>query len=345
MPAPRSRLSRGLRFVLRWSLVALVSLAVLEGLCHVVLLSNDSLPVDFAPDPHMSYRMKPGRGVSSLGVPFEINSMGLRGPEIVTPKPAGVFRILVLGDSVTLGYGVPDEVSYPRVLEKLAQGGRVEVINAGTSGHHTQDQLGFLEHYGLALEPDLVVTGFTYSDLDAPLKLVIRDGVGYDEAENVAFIPPWVKKALRHSRLYLAIGRARWAMANRAPAASNDAAARNDLFLPRWPVQQLPIKRLVAVCEEHHVPLVIAYQPAQAEVTRGVEYSALLERLAALEGPGVHFLDTVPRFVAANDPGALFLPFDPVHPSSRGHRIIARTLADDAFLQKTLPAGTTFAPP
>lgn len=344
MPAPRNGASRVLRFLLRWTIVALVILVVLEAMCHVVLLSNDSLPVDFAPDPYMAYRMVPGRGVSSLGVPFEINARGLRGPEIVTPKPPGVYRILVLGDSVTLGYGVPDEVSYPRVLEKLARGGRLEVINAGTSGHHTIDQVGFLEHYGLALEPDLVVTGFTYSDLEPPLKLVIRDGVGYDATENVAFIPPWVKKSLRHSRLYLAIGRARWAMANRTPDTASDPKARDAIFLEKWPEQQAPVNRLVAVCVEHHLPLVIAYLPAQAEVARGVEYPSLVERLAGLERPGVHFVNTVPRFAAENNPGSLFLPFDPVHPNSRGHRIMARTLAGDAFLAKTLPAGTTFAP-
>ncbi len=348
MPASRngaSRTSRIVRFVLRWTIVAIVVLAVLEAMCHVVLLSNDSLPVDFAPDPHMAYRMVPGRGVSSLGVTFEINALGLRGPEVVKPKPPGVFRILVLGDSVTLGYGVPEEASYPRVLEQLARGGRVEVINAGTSGHHTIDQVGFLEHYGLALEPDLVVTGFTYSDLEPPLKLVIRDGVGYDATENVAFIPPWVKKTLRHSRLYLAIGRARWAMANRTPDAASDPKARDEIFLAKWPEQQGPVNRLVAVCDEHRLPLVIAYLPAQAEVARGVEYPALIERLAALGRPNVHFVNTVPRFAAENSPGSLFLPFDPVHPNSRGHRVMARTLADDAFLAKALPAGATFAPP
>ena len=44
------------------------------------------------------------------------NSQGFRGPEI--PKKKQKRRILCLGDSVTFGWGVEEEASYPALLRK-----------------------------------------------------------------------------------------------------------------------------------------------------------------------------------------------------------------------------------
>lgn len=72
-------------------------------------------------------------------MPVAINSDGLRGREINTPKPPHTFRILAVGDSVTFGYGVREEDTYVKVLERRLNegesGGReFEVLNGGTLG-------------------------------------------------------------------------------------------------------------------------------------------------------------------------------------------------------------------
>lgn len=330
------RLFKGLKFLARWLIVGIVSLVVLELLCHVVQLTNDSMTVDYVADPYVAYRMKPASGgVSAFGVSYDINAVGLRNPEVVTPKPAGVFRVLVLGDSITIGYGLPGESSYPRVLEKMIDG-RVEVINAGASGWHFQDFVAYLEHYGLALEPDMVICAFTRSDVDPPMKLQIRGGVGYDSGENIDFVPPFVKKALRHSRLYLAIGRARWEMGYKPQ--ERPEATRNEALLKQWPAVQASLDRLVALTRERHLPLLMAYLPVQIEVVRGIEYPVLVERLAQLDGPDFQFINVLRQFVAERDKG-LYLPRDATHPNAAGHQLIARTIAAEPFFARSLPPG------
>lgn len=61
--------------------------------------------------------------------------------------------ILAFGDSLTYGYGVEDEFSYPRLIEKKTG---LKVINAGVDGEHTFEGL---ERLSLFLEetPDLVI--------------------------------------------------------------------------------------------------------------------------------------------------------------------------------------------
>lgn len=61
--------------------------------------------------------------------------------------------ILAFGDSLTNGFGVGLESSYPAVMQRKSG---VKVINAGVDGELTQEGLKRLPHY-LELEPDIVI--------------------------------------------------------------------------------------------------------------------------------------------------------------------------------------------
>ncbi|MCL4235952.1 MAG: hypothetical protein KJ042_15685, partial [Deltaproteobacteria bacterium] len=65
------------------------------------------------------------------------NSWGMRGPEIPEAKPAGEIRVLVLGDSITIGDYLEDDEVWTRRLEKElaphAVGHTIRVLNAGVT--------------------------------------------------------------------------------------------------------------------------------------------------------------------------------------------------------------------
>lgn len=87
----------------------------------------------------------------------------------VTPLPPqrhpNRFRILILGDSLTYGYGIDARWGYPQVLErKLAASARVEVINLGVGGDQSEDVLRVLRSHYEELRPDLVVYGICLND-------------------------------------------------------------------------------------------------------------------------------------------------------------------------------------
>jgi lysophospholipase L1-like esterase len=101
------------------------------------------------------------------------NSGGMRDREHRFEKPAGVFRILVLGDSFMEALQVPFEASFPSLLEHDldAKGARVEVINASVSGWGTDDELRYLERYGVDWKPDLVLVAVTlHNDISDNLR-------------------------------------------------------------------------------------------------------------------------------------------------------------------------------
>ena len=85
------------------------------------------------------------------------NSIGLRSPELQKTKPE--LRIVCLGDSVTFGWGVAEEDSYPRVLEgMLSQDGYdVEVINAGIPAMKPLHIMKWSQKNLKSLQPDLIL--------------------------------------------------------------------------------------------------------------------------------------------------------------------------------------------
>lgn len=115
-------------------------------------------------DPHTGFRLKPnGIGHFQMGISANANSMGLRDREFSLKKPAGTFRILVIGDSFTVGANVREEQTYAKALERKlrdAWGPNIEVVNSGVGGWNPPQYEAYYEHYGYQFEPDLILIGF-----------------------------------------------------------------------------------------------------------------------------------------------------------------------------------------
>lgn len=93
------------------------------------------------------------------------NGHGLRDREIPYAQSAD-FRVLVLGDSFTVGMQVEQERTYAKLLEQRLNADappgtrRFEVLNAGVSAWGTDNALLFFENEGWKYRPDLVLLAF-----------------------------------------------------------------------------------------------------------------------------------------------------------------------------------------
>lgn len=153
-----------------WSVVLLVvSLLFVLGLAEgiVRLLRPQSsirvTPGLFAPDPPRHYALTPGyRGEITDRVEFRttlvINGAGLRGPALAPPS-ADRYRLLVIGDSITFGWGVEGEEALPALLaDQLAPVvPNLETLNGGVPGFGLPDEAAWLVAHGVGLRPDVVV--------------------------------------------------------------------------------------------------------------------------------------------------------------------------------------------
>jgi lysophospholipase L1-like esterase len=125
----------------------------------------------------------------SCKVEVRTNSLGYRGPEI-GPK-GDKPRVLVLGDSITLGAYLDENQTWVRQLEQLTQSSEpIETINAGVAASGVADQLAILLETGLSTRPDVVLIGIYLNDVQ------VTPGV------SLLRLPP----LLEHSRLLYYLG-------------------------------------------------------------------------------------------------------------------------------------------
>src|SRR4051794_24964254 len=130
------------------------------------ILPGDYQTVSFAEaHPEFGRRNRPGAGwkkTSEYTSWIEVNSKGLRGAEIDYPKPPGEHRILVLGDSFTFAEQVNQNETFTQRLEdrlnaERPREGSFRVLNAGSNGWATANELVYLAKEGVRFSPDVVV--------------------------------------------------------------------------------------------------------------------------------------------------------------------------------------------
>lgn len=126
-----------------------------------------------SPIPEAVYELKPHLEGNFRGRRVETNRWGLRGPQVAKRKPAGVIRVVGLGDSHMFGWAMPEGVYYMARLEDelnthALPGTRFEVLNFGAPGYNTVMEAAIFEHKALAFDPDFVLVHFVGNDFDAP---------------------------------------------------------------------------------------------------------------------------------------------------------------------------------
>lgn len=154
------------RFVI--GLVALAG-AMLAVECFL-RLAGYGQGMRFRRDPSWGYLMEPNQAVYTWGREIRINGLGLRGPDLTSPKARGVERVLFLGDSVTYGGGrIAEHELFVRVYERLEResGRRVEVANLSAPGWSPQNWQRWVERNGF-VDADRLVLVLPECDLTRP---------------------------------------------------------------------------------------------------------------------------------------------------------------------------------
>jgi len=96
------------------------------------------------------------------------NNLGFRGEDVPEKKDPSEFRIVMLGDSFTLGTGVSDDDTFWHLLQKRLNetgGKRFRVISTGISSYSPILEYITLKRDIGELKPDIVIMNFDMSDL------------------------------------------------------------------------------------------------------------------------------------------------------------------------------------
>jgi hypothetical protein len=239
----------------------------------------------------------------------EINRDGLRGPEVAVEKPAGTFRIALLGDSYIEAVQVPFDQTVGEVLERrlaALRGSRVEVLNFGVGGYGTTQELLTLQQKVWKYAPDLILlavtTGNDISDNYRPLKRIgyvpyyVFNGAHLVVDTSFLKSKEYLARSTRTSRMLLGLvqhsrliqlfnqvrhsRRAGQRQEDRGNAAPDELGLDDNIYLPpspdgdwhqAWKVTEGVLRLMRDECRSKHVPFAVV------TLTTGIQVQPVLE--------------------------------------------------------------------
>lgn len=337
-----SRVEMSLKNVVAMAIGLLVAMAVLEvalaPLTPPPLRYRSPQPLHMT-DPELGWTLKPNQHSFTIDQLVTTNGLGLRSPEIAVRKPAGVFRVLCLGDSQTFGNGVTQDRTYAAMLRPLlapTPGSRlVESINGGVQGYDTLQEVALLERLAPQIEPDVVTLGFYLNDIGD----VLRTNKTSMAAETGEFRRDGLKRLIPYPVIYLAkrsrlITLVLWRLNLLAYGGPSDPG--NQVLRGADPPQYEPAWRLIeeSLSKARDLAISLGFRlivfpvpalPGVINPSPSERYRSRFLTIAARLG--IDRCDPTPAFLeAGGDPKRFFIPWDG-HLSTEGHEIIARSLA------------------
>ena len=248
-----------------------------------------------------------------MGASVAINSLGYRDREYALEKPKGAVRILMIGDSVTFGWGVELEDTVAKKLEVRLNRPEspypVEVINTGVGNYNTVMEVKEFIERGSKLKPDIVVLNYFINDAEPTPRR--RDLSLLEYFHSATFV---MGRVDRLQRLYF--GKGDW---------RNYYSGLYDEDSVNWLETKSAIKRLVQYCLENDIKIIIANYPELHEFTP-YPFQHVTDKLKLLtQSLGVPFVDLLPA-VATLEPSNLWVSPTDAHPNRRATEVFAAVL-------------------
>ena len=252
----------------------------------------------------------------------DTNAHGYRDFDYSYSKESGVFRIVVIGDSVAEGQGVGIRDTFGKVLEgnlnRLTKGKeeKVEVIVLAQSGYSTSQELFLLEHEALRYSPDLIIWSYVLND---PANPVYHNSNG--ELGRYYFKP------ILHTANY--VSRKLFEINERIKKANCATEYNAFLHCVYWDQVTSNIERIADISKINRIPIIFLIHPIFEENRSFDNYSLAplhIELGAIASALGMPVIDVLSAY-QLHSAQELTLPlksgFDQLHPNEEGHRIVA----------------------
>jgi len=317
----------------------LVVLAAAEGLARVFWSAHEGRARESAADPALA-DLPALRTIRDLSRPnvrgrhgdilYRTNSAGFRGPEFDERPDPGTFRIVLVGDSYTMGWKIAEEEIYAsRLQASLNRSGAAstfEVLNLGIGGLNIERVVNRLIHLGLRFQPHLIVYGITLNDIDGP-----EDRSEEDSARRSAVVDDWLRFADSRSILLRMLW-PRWMDLRSALLPPEESYGRRLVATygnpRRWRRISDGLDRLAAIQRRTGACVHVLIHTDLAHLRFFHPFTEIYQRIeTAAEERGLTATQSFPAF-RWRDSAALRVGAFDGHPNAEGHRILAESLLE-----------------
>jgi hypothetical protein len=263
-------------------------------------------------NPKIGHVHKPNAQAHLMGVDVSINSDGLRDDEYA-PERNEKYRIAVLGDSLTFGWGVEKEETFEYLLEGMLSETRpTEMINFGHGNYNTQQQVNLFMEKGLKYNPDKVVVFYFINDAEVT---PVRSGwLWVSRLRSVTFL--W--------------SRVRGLLSNAAEG-KTFYEFYSELYeddQPGFVAVKESFLELKGIAESRGMELQVVMLPELHDLVDypfAAEYAKVEKFLKENEIP---VIDLTRSFAGYEDPVGLWVALDDAHPNALAHKMIAEYSLD-----------------
>jgi lysophospholipase L1-like esterase len=271
-------------------------------------------------NPEQGHEHIPNRFAHLMGVDVKINSHGHRDRETSFEKSINYTRILMLGDSLTFGWGVPYEETVSKYLEKLLNKSndnkKYELINMGIGNTNTDMQVSYYQSTGQNFSPDLVILNYFINDAEPT---------------------PRRESNFLSERFYSYIFfSGRWDMLKRKFMGSPPwDLYYKDLYNDKmgWIRAKAAIRRLVKLCKSRGISLVLVNYPEMHNL-KTYPFKTVNKKIKSLALEfNVHYLDLLPAVEGINE-SELWVSLTDQHPNGKANILYAKAIHN--FLAKSL---------
>lgn len=271
-----------------------------------------------------------------------INALGYRDLERAQPKPAGVKRVLCLGDSFTWGVGILWDDAWPQRVERLVsrtRGERWEAVSLAEPGLNAVQQASRLESEGFGYGPDVVVLGYVLNDSEDENAAEARRARDWAEEERRA--PGTAASLLARSALFRLVSSRIHATVENKRRVDGYRSMYDDSY-PGWVAARQALEAMGGMCRAHGVPFVVAIFPLFANpLDERYPFRELHAKVAQTAGQaGARVVDLLPHYRTLDWKLLVVDGTNDEHPNEIAQRIAAQAIARaiDDVVPRSAPA-------
>ncbi len=288
---------------------------------------HDMGATHYIPDSFIQFILRPNIEYPVLDHVFTTSSVGLRDhPHYQFVKPAGTFRIVLLGSSIDMGWGVPLEETYENRLEawlnhqveKRGLDRHFEIINFSMAAYSPAQRMERYITFANQFQPDLVLYSATM--LDTRLTQIhLCDLLRYQADPTYRFVEEGFDAA--------GLTEADTILKEFGTLKEKDQV-KTKLKPYLWDFIDGALGKLAIECRTSGTPLVFLFVPRaglsdrpRTRMEGTARYNAIAERYA------VPVLDLSDAFDDQDPVELAIAPWDD-HPNAEGHQLLFYALAD-----------------
>ena len=272
--------------------------------------------------PGLSHQHIPNTSSRLMGVDIAINNIGFRDENfnLTESEKKNEFRILVVGSSITMGWGVERSKVFTELVEErlekknYSQADRkVSIINSGIGNYNAEMQAILLIEDIKIIKPHLVVLHYFINDAEI----------------NTNKTQPWIiQESYLTGLLYV---RYKQILATASKKSSTLGEYYSNLYSDdseSWMKVKAAISQMKEVSEFNNADFLVLIQPELNDFSENSLQENAYDRVRMfLKDNNVKYYDIVKDFrKKANNIKSYWISYDDSHPNASGHEIMATSL-------------------